>query len=556
MSRTAVRQVILALILALSFVIGIAWPAQAQKRVALVIGNNTYESIPKLQTAVNDARAVGGGLRELGFSVSVAENRSRRAMSEALLAFDKAVEPGDVALFFFAGHGFEIRGQNYLLPTDVPNAGEGQEELMRDSAFLVERIVDRLLARGARTVVLVLDACRNNPFERQGGRGLRGSGGLAAMTPAEGVFIVYSAGAKQTALDQLMVGEGARNSVFTRHFVKRLADPGLTLVQIAKRLQADVRQMAASVGHEQTPAYYDQVVGDVVLNQTGRASQPAAQPLDRPRPQDKSRPQSAALPPAAGQQFAPPDGGPAAAANPMIAELDALAAAQSWRELGTHLTAVQPTARDAHWASLVEKAAIGELTPLTATSDDFAIRLAAVERYLTTFPILRDSQKFLALRASIGLGAFGDCFDRARGQRVADCRRGLENFVRGAPPGTDLARDAARLVARKLNRSAAAPFFVIALEAPAGAGAPVCADAVLADVVVSALGTPPDWAEAKAAVSLADTCWETLNAAIVTQVAREAGSGSYYLQNSCPTLLQRDALTGLRAARCREVTSR
>jgi uncharacterized caspase-like protein len=563
MSGTAVRQVMLApipaLILALSFVIGIALPAQAQKRVALVIGNNTYESIPKLQTAVNDARAVGGGLRELGFSVSVAENRSRRAMSEALLAFDKAIEPGDVALFFFAGHGFEIRGQNYLLPTDVPNAGEGQEELMRDSAFLVERIVDRLLARGARTVVLVLDACRNNPFERQGGRGLRGSGGLAAMTPAEGVFIVYSAGAKQTALDQLMVGEGARNSVFTRHFVKRLADPGLTLVQIAKRLQADVRQMAASVGHEQTPAYYDQVVGDVVLNQTGRASQPVAQPLDRPRPQqqpDKSRPQTAALPPAAGQQFAPPDGGPAAAANPMIAELDALAAAQSWRELGTHLTAVQPTARDAHWASLVEKAAIGELTPLTATSDDFAVRLAAVERYLTTFPTLRDSQQFLALRASIGLGAFGDCFDRAQGQRVADCRRGLENFVRGVPPGTDLARDAARLVARKLNRAHAAPFFVIALEAPAGTAAPVCADTVLADVVISALGTPSDWAEAKAAVSIADTCWETLNAAIVAQVAREGGSGSYYLQNSCPTLLQRNALTGLRAARCQEVIAR
>src|SRR5262245_34086071 len=353
--RSAMRRTILAL----SFVIVAALPAQAQKRVALLVGNNTYDSIPKLQTAVNDARAVGTTLREIGFSVTVAENRSRRAMSEALLAFDKAVEPGDIALFFFAGHGFEIRGQNYLLPTDVPNVSEGQEELMRDSSFLVERIVDRLLARGARTVVLVLDACRNNPFERQGGRGLRGSGGLAAMTPSEGVFIVYSTGAKQTALDQLTVGEAAKNSVFTRHFVKQLSDPGLTLVQMAKRLQADVKQMAATVGHDQTPAYYDQVVGDVVLNQTGRAQ--GAQPLDRPRQQqqlEKSRPQTAALPPASGQQFVPPQA-PPPPDNPMIAELDALAAAQSWRELGEQLTTVKPTARDTHWASLAEKAAIG-----------------------------------------------------------------------------------------------------------------------------------------------------------------------------------------------------
>ncbi len=305
-----------------------------------------------------------------------------------------------------------------------------------------------------------------------------------------------------------------------------------------------------------------------MLNQTGRA-QPVAQPLDRPRPQpqlEKSRPQSAALPPAAGQQLVRPDAGAAAPPSDSIfAELDALAAAQSWRELGTHLTAVQPTLRDARWASLAEQAAIGELTPLITSSDHFDIRLAAVEHYLTTFPALRGSTKFLALRASIGLGAFGDCFDRAHAQaRIVDCRRGLESFVRGAParpePGStaraDLARDAARLIGRKLNRAAAAPFFAIALEAAAGDATPICADADLTVAVLAALGTPPDWAEAKAAVSLAGTCWETINGAVVAQVAREAGSGSYYLQNSCPTLLQRNALTGLRAARCQEVTAR
>ena len=244
---------------------GMATSAYAEKRVALLIGNNSYSNIPGLKAAVNDAHALGQVLKQLGFTVLIAENQSRRAMSETLLAFDRIVQPGDTAFFFFAGHGFEIRGNNYLLPTDVPAATDGQEELVRDSAFPVERIVDRLQARSARTVILVLDACRNNPFERKGTRGLAGAGGLAPMTPSEGVFIVFSAGAKQTALDGLGNTDANPNSVFTRNFARELSTPGLTLVQVAKRTQSDVKRMAASVRHEQTPAYYDQIVGDVVL---------------------------------------------------------------------------------------------------------------------------------------------------------------------------------------------------------------------------------------------------------------------------------------------------
>src|SRR5476651_1465430 len=107
----------------------VAAPAHAEKRVALVIGNNDYKNVPKLQKAVNDARTMGETLKQLGFSVMVAENQNRQAFSETLLAFDKAVGPGDTAFFFYAGHGFEIAGQNFLLPTDVPAASEGQEEL-------------------------------------------------------------------------------------------------------------------------------------------------------------------------------------------------------------------------------------------------------------------------------------------------------------------------------------------------------------------------------------------------------------------------------------------
>jgi hypothetical protein len=532
-------------ILALSIAIGFATTAHAEKRVALLIGNNTYQNVPRLQTAVNDARAVGTALRGLGFSVILAENQSRRAMSEALLAFDKAVEPGDIALFFFAGHGFEIRGQNYLLPTDIPEIREGQEELIRDSAFPADRIIDRLQGRGARTAVLILDACRNNPFERPGGRGLRGSGGLAAMTPAEGVFIMFSAGAKQTALDRLSTADRASNSVFTRNLLRKLVEPDLTLVQIAKRLQIEVKQLAASVGGDQTPAYYDQVVGEIVLNSSGRTS-PAGPPP----------PQTAALLSDVDKRAA--EAVPAPSADPAIAELDALAAAKSWSELRGHLTTVRPTARDAHWASLAEQAAIGELTPLATSARPFGDRLAALEHYATTFHILNDNPKFLALRASIVLSVFGECLDQAYG--AADCRRGLEGFVRTTPKsvGTaraDLARDAARLVGRKLNRSAAAPFFAIAIEAPAETNGAACADPDLTDAVIAALGRPPDWDEAKAAAALTEACWSTLGTAVVAQVARETGD-SYYLGNACPILLQRDALTGLRAARCREIKSR
>ncbi|MBI4274580.1 MAG: caspase family protein [Rhizobiales bacterium] len=270
-------------VLAFAFVAALP-PAFAEKRVALVIGNDSYQSIPALQKAANDARKMGDTLKSLGFSVQYGTNLSRRAMSEALLAFDRAVDAGDTALFFFAGHGFEIQGENYLLPVDVPAATDGQEELVRDAAFAAQRITDRLQARGVRTAILVLDACRNNPFERRGTRAVRGTGGLAAMTPSEGVFIVFSAGAKQTALDRLGDDDANPNSVFTRAFAEQLATPGLTLVQVAKRTQSGVKQMAARVRHDQTPAYYDQVVGDVVLS--GKLGDAKVEPL----------PQIAALP--------------------------------------------------------------------------------------------------------------------------------------------------------------------------------------------------------------------------------------------------------------------
>ena len=274
-------------------------PAHAEKRVALVIGNNDYKNVPKLQKAVNDARTMGDTLKQLGFTVMVAENQTRQAFSQSLLAFDKAVDKGDTAFFFYAGHGFEIAGQNFLLPTDVPAATEGQEELVRDGSILADRIIERLQNKGARTAILVFDACRNNPFERSGTRAVAGGGGLAPMTQLpEGVFSIFSAGPRQTALDRLSNSDDNPNSVFTRTFARELTQPGVNLVQVAQRTRRLVAEMAETVRHKQIPVYFDQMVDDVFLSGMAKAApeMAATKPAEPPQ-------KVAALPPV--QRLAP-----------------------------------------------------------------------------------------------------------------------------------------------------------------------------------------------------------------------------------------------------------
>jgi uncharacterized caspase-like protein len=279
----------------------LALPAHAEKRVALVIGNNDYKNVPKLQKAVNDARAMGDTLKQLGFTVMVAENQNRQQFSQSLLAFDNAVGPGDTAFFFYAGHGFEIAGQNYLLPTDVPAATEGQEELVRDASVLADRIVERLQNRQVRTSILVFDACRNNPFERSGTRAVAGGGGLAPMTQLpEGVFSIFSAGYKQTALDRLSNDDTSPNSVFTRTFAKELLRPGEDLVEVAQHTRKLVSEMADSIGHRQIPAYTDQMVDNVFLNGAAKGQSDAAKPAA------PAQQVAAAIPPVVAPRNTPP----------------------------------------------------------------------------------------------------------------------------------------------------------------------------------------------------------------------------------------------------------
>ena len=276
--------------------VALAAPAQAEKRVALVVGNNDYRNVPKLQKAVNDARTMGDTLKQLGFTVMVAENQTRAAFSQTLLAFDKAVGPGDTAFFFYAGHGFEIAGQNFLLPTDVPPATEGQEELVRDASVLADRIIERMQNRKVRTAILVFDACRNNPFERSGTRAVAGGGGLAPMTQLpEGVFSIFSAGPRQTALDRLSNNDDNPNSVFTRTFARQLTEPGANLVQVAQRTRRLVSELAETVRHKQIPVYFDQMVDDVFLN--GLAKGPAEAAAQSAKSAEPLQQQVAALPP-------------------------------------------------------------------------------------------------------------------------------------------------------------------------------------------------------------------------------------------------------------------
>ncbi len=251
--------------LALALLIGAHTPDALAKRVALVIGNDTYENVPVLQKARNDAESMSDALTKLGFDVLTAKDVGRRAMSRALAKFERMIEPGDVALLFFAGHGFAIDGTNYLLPVDVPKAGPGDESLVADASFAANGLADRLRRKGASTAVMILDACRDNPFAVEGKRSLAGTRGLARMSPAEGMFVLYSAGSGQAALDRLSDNDTHKNSVFTRTFLTELNKPNLSMVQVAKRTQVQVRKLARKVGHEQTPAYYDQIIGELYL---------------------------------------------------------------------------------------------------------------------------------------------------------------------------------------------------------------------------------------------------------------------------------------------------
>ena len=244
-------------------VAGSTSPATA-KRVALVVGIDQYENLAsaqQLQKAVSDSHAVGDAFRSLGYEVEEADNVARLDFLRQWQHFLNRIEPGDEAAFFFAGHGVEIGGLNFLLPADVPRVASGEEEVLEASSLSLSSFLEQARERKPQTALYVIDACRDNPFANSTGRSIGGTRGLTLVEPPTGTFVMFSAGAGETALDRLSDSDADPNSVYTRTLVPRLRAPG-RIGDIARDVRRNVRQLASQVNHLQTPAFYDEVVGD------------------------------------------------------------------------------------------------------------------------------------------------------------------------------------------------------------------------------------------------------------------------------------------------------
>jgi hypothetical protein len=248
-------------------------PGAVGKRVALVIGNNSYANLPasnQLVTAVNDARSVKAALAAMGFDVVYGENVTRVDFLDRFSDFQSRIDKNTLALFYYAGHGVQLQngGGNYLLPSDVmppETTRPFEEDRLAQSSISDTYVVEGIKKAGADVAVVILDACRNNPLEAKSTRSvLGGSKGLSRVDYPKGVFSIYSAGYNETALDRLP-GEGdGVNSVFTRSFLKYLPQPGLSLQDLAREVGDEVDALTAATGHSQSPAYIDQVRGRTV----------------------------------------------------------------------------------------------------------------------------------------------------------------------------------------------------------------------------------------------------------------------------------------------------
>lgn len=237
-------------------------PAIAAKRLALVVGNNAYEEVTPLKKARGDALAISRQISDQGFEVFTLLDASRRQMAREFARFTGALEPGDTAMLFFAGHGVEINGENYLLPVDIAAPDSGGEDFVKLESFALSDLLDGVRATGARTTLVFLDACRDNPFASTNGRSIGRTRGLARIAAPQGTFVVYSAGAGQQALDALGKNDPDENSVFTRLLLPKLSTSGLELRKLISELRVEVRNLARTQSHDQFPAYYDELLGD------------------------------------------------------------------------------------------------------------------------------------------------------------------------------------------------------------------------------------------------------------------------------------------------------
>lgn len=197
-------------------------------RQALVIGNSEYR-VSRLSTPVNDARLIADALRLSGFSVTLLDNADRAAMLQAIARFGEQLDRGGVGLFYYAGHGLQVKGENWLIPVD---ADIRREEDVLNYGVNLQQLLDRMMAAHNPLNLVFLDACRNNPYPKA----TRSLDGLARVDAGLGMLIAFSTAPGQTALD------GDTNSPFAAALSRHIPVPGLSVESMLKRVRSDVRQ--------------------------------------------------------------------------------------------------------------------------------------------------------------------------------------------------------------------------------------------------------------------------------------------------------------------------
>lgn len=240
------------LALSIAFIFPAMLTAQ-ERRVALVIGNGDYQAATKLINPVNDAADIGEVLAGLGFDVEVRIDADLDTMEKAVLRFGNklAGSTDSVGFFYYAGHGVQSNGENYFIPVD---ARLSAESMLRIRAIPLQFVLDSIGEAGNKLNIIVLDACRDNPFSwaRSSARGLA----VVGIQPAASI-VVYSTSAGKVAQD----GTG-RNGTFTEELLRHLPTPGLDIMEVLRRTGQDVQAKTASA---QIPAIYSQFFGFLQL---------------------------------------------------------------------------------------------------------------------------------------------------------------------------------------------------------------------------------------------------------------------------------------------------
>lgn len=235
----------------------LVFPAAAEKRVALVVGNSAYVHANPLPNPVNDASDMAKALTEVGFEVILGLDLKKPAFDAKVRDFARALEKADVAVFFYAGHGLQAAGRNYLVPVDASLQVERDLDFEAVSVDFVLKQME--LEREGKTNVVFLDACRDNPLARNLARsmGTRSAAigqGLAQVQTGVGTFIAYSTQPGNVALD----GQG-RNSPFTAALAKGVREPGRNLTSVMIDVRKDV---LAVTGGKQVPWDHSALTGD------------------------------------------------------------------------------------------------------------------------------------------------------------------------------------------------------------------------------------------------------------------------------------------------------